>query len=79
MIPLLLNFWSAFGLVVLIIVFVMLYRLFYPDIVKSPLVAFVIVAIVTFTLVIPYPWFKYLLFVFLFLYAFFWTFKPYKW
>ncbi len=79
MIPLLLDFGSALGLVVLIIVFVMLYRLFYPDIVKSQIVAFVIVAIVTFTLVIPYPWFKYLLFVFLFLYAFFWTFKPYKW
>lgn len=79
MIPLLLDFGGALGLVVLIIVFVMLYRLFYPDIVKSQLVAFVIVAIVTFTLVIPYPWFKYLLFVFLFLYAFFWTFKPYKW
>lgn len=79
MIPLLLDFWGAFGLVVLIIVFVMLYRLFYPDIVKSQIVAFVVTAIVTFTLVIPYPWFKYLLFVFLFLYGFFWTFKPYKW
>ena len=79
MIPLLLNFWGAFGLVVLIIVFAMLYKLFYPDIINSSLVAFIVTAIVTFTLVIPYPWFKYLLFAFLFMYGFFGSFKPYEW
>jgi len=79
MFPALLDFGEAFGLVVLVIVFIMLYKLFYPGIVSSQLVAFVVVAIITFTVVIPYPWFKYLMFVFLFMCGFFWTFKPYKW
>lgn len=73
------DFWQAFDLVVLIIVFLMLYRLFYPDMVQNKAVALVIVVIVTFVVVIPFAWFRYLLFVVLFMYAVFWTFKPYRW
>ena len=73
------DFMAAFDLVVLIIVFLMLYRLFYPDMVQNKAVALVIVVIVTFVVVIPYAWFRYLLFVVLFMYAVFWTFKPYRW
>ena len=73
------GFMDAFDLVVLIIVFLMLYRLFYPDMVQNKAVALVIVVIITFVVVIPYAWFRYLLFVVLFMYAVFWTFKPYRW
>ncbi len=73
------GFMDAFDLVVLIIVFLMLYRLFYPDMVQNKAVALVIVIIITFIVVIPYAWFRYLLFVVLFMYAVFWTFKPYRW
>lgn len=78
--PVLLDgFGEAFDLVVLIIVFLMLYRLFYPDMVQNKAVALLIVVIVTFVVVIPYAWFRYLLFVALFMYSVFWTFKPYRW
>lgn len=73
------GFWDAFGLVATIVVFIMLYKLFYPDVVGSQLVALLIAAVVIYLLVIPYEWFKYLLFVILFMYAFFWEFKPWEW
>ncbi len=73
------GFLDAFGLVATIVVFIMLYKLFYPDVVGSQLVALLIAAVVTYLLVIPYEWFKYLLFVVLFMYAFFWEFKPWEW
>ncbi|MFH0973674.1 MAG: hypothetical protein V1817_02720 [Candidatus Micrarchaeota archaeon] len=73
------GFGDAFGFVVLIIVFLMLYRLFYPDMVQNKAVALVIVVIITVLVVYPYPWFMYFLFVVLFMYAVFWTFKPYRW
>ena len=79
MISALLDFWDALGVIVLLIVFIMLYNMFYPSIVSSQLVALVLVAVITFLVVIPYPWFKYLLFCFLFMYGFFQTFKPYEW
>jgi len=73
------GFWDALGLITTIIVFIMLYKVFYPDVVESQLIALIIAAIITYLLVIPYEWFKYLLFVILFMYAFFWEFKPWEW
>ncbi len=73
------SFWDAFGLVTTIIVFVMLYKLFYPEVVESQFIALIMAVVITYLLVIPFEWFKYLLFVSLFMYAFFWEFKPWEW
>lgn len=73
------GFWEAFGLVTTIIVFILLYKLFYPDVVDSQLIGLIMAAVITYLIVIPYEWFKYLLFVILFMYAFFWEFRPWEW
>ncbi|MBI3588197.1 hypothetical protein HY095_03310 [Candidatus Micrarchaeota archaeon] len=74
-----LEFFEAMGLVVLILDFVLLYRLFYPGIVGAKAIALFITTVITFLLLIPYPWFAWLLFFVLFLYAFFGSFRPWDW
>lgn len=74
-----LDFLDSLDVVILIIVFIMLYKLFYPGVVESKVIALAIAAIVTYLLVIPYDWFRYFLFVALFLYSFFWSFQPWDW
>ncbi|MGB9577346.1 MAG: hypothetical protein ACP5O3_01715 [Candidatus Micrarchaeia archaeon] len=73
------DFWESFGLVVLILVFFVLYNILSNNFIRHPLLALLVTAIIVFTLVIPFEWFKYLLFVVLVLYGFFVTAKPGEW
>jgi len=73
------DFWEAFGLVVLILVFFTLYNLLTNNFIRHPLLALLVAALIVFLLVIPYDWFKYLLFVVLVLYGMFTVLKPGEW
>ncbi|HEV8289780.1 MAG TPA: hypothetical protein VGQ00_02385 [Candidatus Norongarragalinales archaeon] len=55
------------GLVVLILVFIGLYKTFTKGDWLTPSVAFVITILITLILVVPYDWFKYLLFIIIFM------------
>ncbi len=73
------EFFEALGLIVLIIDYVMLFRLFWPNIVQSKLIAIIIITIITFLLLVPYPIVAWLLFFVLFLYGLFAQVKPWEW
>ena len=74
-----LEFFEALGLVALIINFIMLYNFFSNGIIRYPVINVIVTSIVTFTLLVPFPWFNWIIFFFLFAYAFFWSFKPWEW
>lgn len=73
------EFFDALNVVVLIIDFVMLFRLFWPNVVESKLVATIITSAVAFLLLVPYPLFAWIMFFALFLFGFFTNFKPWEW
>ncbi|MFH1056329.1 MAG: hypothetical protein V1717_00835 [Candidatus Micrarchaeota archaeon] len=73
------DFIEALTMIITIIDFIVIYKLFYPDIVKSQIIGFVIAVLVVFLLVIPYTWFAWFLFLAGFAYSFFWGFKPWTW
>lgn len=73
------TFMDAFGLVVLILVFVALYKYLSDSFIESPLLALLVTIIIVFLIVIPFEWVKYFLFVALVMYGFFSTFKPWEW
>ena len=73
------EFFDALNLVVLIVDFVMLFRLFWPNVVESKIVATIIVSIIAFLLLVPFPLFAWLVFAALFLYGFFGNFRPWEW
>ncbi len=73
------TFEDAFGLVVLILVFIALYKYLSDSFIKSPFLALLVTIIILFLIVIPYAWVKYFLFVVLVMYGFFTTFKPWEW
>jgi hypothetical protein len=66
----LLDFWDDFGLVVLLLTVYMLYNRLSYNFINNPLLALIIVAVITFALLIPYPFFKYLIFVVVVMYGF---------
>ncbi len=72
------DFVEALTLIVVIIDFIMVYIIF-RDTLNGQLVALVMSAIITFLLVIPYPWFAWLIFFSTFAYSFFWGFRPWTW
>ncbi len=74
-----LEFFEALGLVALIINFIMLYNFFSNGVIKYPVINVIVTSIVTFTLLVPFPWFNWIVFFILFAYAFFWSFKPWEW
>lgn len=74
-----LDFFEALGLIALIINFIMLYNFFNSGIIKFPVINVIVTTIITLTLLVPFPWFNWLVFLFLFAYAFFWSFKPFEW
>lgn len=74
-----LEFFEALGLIALIINFIMLYNFFSNGIIRYPVINVIVTSIVTFTLLVPFPWFNAIVFLFLFAYAFFWSFKPWEW
>ncbi len=61
------SFWDDFGIVALILVFFGLYNLLSEGVLRSRFLALIVTVIVIYLVVIPYDWFKYLLFVMLFL------------
>lgn len=73
------TFEDAFGLVVLILVFIALYKYLSDSFIESPFLALLVAIIILFLIVIPYAWVKYFLFVVLVMYGFFTTFKPWEW
>ena len=74
-----LDFMDGLNVVILILDFIMLYRLFYPSVVGSQILGIALSALVTFLLVVPNQWFMYIVFCALFLYSFFWNFRPGSW
>jgi hypothetical protein len=72
-------FGDDFGLVVLILVFFGVFKTLANDFIPSPKVAMIVTVIIIFLVVVPYDWFKYLLFAVLFLYSFFEKATPWKW
>ncbi len=68
--PGLLDFWDDFGLVVLLLTVYMLYNRLSYHFIDNPLLALVIVGVITFALLIPYPSFKYLIFIVVVMYGF---------
>ncbi|OIO26253.1 hypothetical protein COX85_03980 [Candidatus Micrarchaeota archaeon CG_4_10_14_0_2_um_filter_55_9] len=79
MFPLLLGFWEAFSLIVLILVFFGLYNKLSSGFINSPFLALIVTVIVVFIVVIPYEWFRYTLFAVLFLWGAFGEVKPWEW
>ena len=75
----LLEFWDALFLIVIIIDFIQLYRIFYPEMLSSQLICLVITTIITFALFIPYPIVGWLAIFPLFAYSFFYGFQPWTW
>ncbi|HII39188.1 TPA: hypothetical protein HA318_04275 [Candidatus Micrarchaeota archaeon] len=73
------DFGEAFGLVALILVFFTLYNLLSNNFIRHPLLALLVTALIIFLLVLPYDWFKYLLFAVLVMYGLFTVVDPKKW
>lgn len=69
----LLDFFDSLGIIVVILDFILVYRLFYPSLVGSQVLGIALAAMVTFMLILPYGWFAWLIFICLFLYSFFWN------
>lgn len=61
------TFWDDFGIVALILVFFGLYNLLVDGWIRSRFLALVVTIIIVYVVVIPYDWFKFLLFSLLFL------------
>ena len=75
----LLDFLDAFNVVIIILVFIGMYNMFYPEMLGSKVAAAFVTGTIVYLLVIPYDWFRYLMFVYFFMYAFFWQFEPWNW
>lgn len=73
------DFWSDFGIIVDILVFFVVYKLLRSSLAPSKTIALVTSLVVVFLLVLPYDWFKYLLFVVLILGAMWAKLEPSKW
>ncbi len=71
-----LDFMDSLLIIVVILDFILIYRLFYPSLVGSQIIGIALTALVTFMLVIPNAWFAWLIFCCLFLYSFFWNLNP---
>ncbi len=65
-----LDFWDDFGLVVLLLTVYMLYSRLTYHFIDNPILALIIVGVITFALLIPYPSFKYLLFIVVVMFGF---------
>lgn len=73
------DFWEAFNVVIIVMIFIAMYNMFYPELLSSKLLATIVTATIIFLVVIPFDWFRYLMFVYFFMYAFFWQFQPWTW
>ncbi len=75
----LLDFIEALTVVIIIIDFILVYRIFYPEIVSSQIIGIVLTTVITFLLIVPYAWVAWLVFLGGFAYSFFWGFQPWTW
>ncbi len=73
------EFFDALGVIVLIIDYVMLFRLFYPGVVQSQLISILLATVIAFLLLVPYPWLAWVLFAALFLNGFFAQLQEHRW
>jgi hypothetical protein len=73
------EFFDALGVIVLILDFVMLYRLFYPAVVSSNFIALMLTTLVAFLLLVPYPWLAWVMFAALFMQGFFAQLSEHQW
>jgi hypothetical protein len=73
------SFWDDFGLIVGILVFFALYNALSGNFIRNNAIALIVSVLIFFLLVVPYDFFKYLLFVILFLGGLFATLKPEEW
>ncbi|MBI5035789.1 hypothetical protein HZC09_00445 [Candidatus Micrarchaeota archaeon] len=74
------QLWEAFDFIATIVVFFFTFnRLFYPEVINNKAIALLVTFIVMFVLVIPFPIVKWLMFLGLFGYGFFWGFRPWEW
>ena len=62
------DFWEDFGLITTILVALVLFMYLKKD--MPQMLALLIVVVITFVLLVPYDWFKYLLFVVIFMWGF---------
>jgi len=62
-----LSFWADMDLVVTILLFFMIYWILTQGLIDNSLAALVVAAVIVWLVVIPYGWFRYLLFIVLFL------------
>lgn len=73
------EFFDALYAIALILDYIMLYRLFYPGVVQAQLIAISLTTIITFLLLVPYPWLAWIIFVALFLNGFVAQLSEHKW
>ena len=73
------EFFDALYAIALILDYIMLYRLFYPGVVQSQLIAISLTTIITFLLLVPYQWLAWILFIALFLNGFVSQLSEHKW
>lgn len=73
----LMDWIEAITLVIIIIDFVVVYRIFAD--MTNQIIGFIIAAIILYLLVIPYNWVAWLVFIGGFAYSFFWGFNPWEW
>ncbi|MBI5229192.1 hypothetical protein HY991_03710 [Candidatus Micrarchaeota archaeon] len=62
------QFWEDFGWVSTILVALVLFLYLRKD--MPPMLALLLVVVITFVLLVPYDWFKYLLFIVIFMWGF---------
>src|SRR3989338_3438539 len=74
-----LQLFEAFDFIATLIVFFLMYRMFYPELIANKAISLLVTIIVMFVLMIPYPIAKWLAFLGLFGYGFFWGFRPWEW
>lgn len=73
------SFWDDFGIIVLILVFFGLYNLLAEGWIRSRFLALIVTVVTIYIVVIPYDWFKFLLFAILFLGGAIARIKPQEW
>lgn len=73
------TFWDDFGIIALILIFFGMYNLLSEGIIRSKFLALIVTILVIYLVVVPYDWFKFLLFGVLFLGGALSRIKPGEW
>lgn len=65
-----LDFFDDFGWVALLLTVYLLYNRLSYSFIKEPIIALIMVGVITFALLIPFPWFKWVMFIGFTMYGF---------